>query len=454
MTASLLEQLAALPVERRHAALAKLTDAEAAALMYNWRGFLARPAQVAPDGDWFVWLILAGRGSGKTRTGAEWVREEVDAGRAKRIALVAETAADARDVMVEGESGLLSIYPTSDRPQYEPSKRRVTWRNGAVATLYNATEPDQLRGPQHDLAWGDEIAKWRYAQDAFDQLMFGLRLGVKPRALFTTTPRPIPIVRDLMKREGQDVVVTRGGTYDNRSNLAASFLKVMRDKYEGTRLGRQELFAEILDDVPGALWTRAMLDEHRVKPDKVPPLKRIVVAVDPAVTSDETSDEPGENGIVAAGLGVDGRVYVLDDASLMGTPKAWASRAISTLDRFDGDAIVVEVNQGGEMVTSTIRAVRPSVRIVEVRASRGKHVRAEPVSAHYEQGRVSHVGSFAALEDQMCLMTPQGYLGTSSPDRLDALVWALTEFIPAVNRRERKPEPRPVSRSGVSWMAN
>jgi phage terminase large subunit-like protein len=454
MTASLLEQLAALPVERRHAALAKLTEAEAAALMYNWRGFLARPAQVAPEGDWFVWLILAGRGSGKTRTGAEWVREEVDAGRAKRIALVAETAADARDVMVEGESGLLSIYPQADRPMYEPSKRRVTWRNGAVATLYNATEPDQLRGPQHDLAWGDEIAKWRYAQDAFDQLMFGLRLGLKPRALFTTTPRPIPIVRDLMKREGQDVVVTRGGTYDNRSNLAASFLKVMRDKYEGTRLGRQELFAEILDDVPGALWTRAMLDEHRVKPDEVPPLKRIVVAVDPAVTSDETSDEPGENGISVAGLGENNHAYVLDDASLIGSPRAWASRAVGMLDQHDADCIVVEINQGGDMVTSTLRSVRSTVRIKEVRASRGKHVRAEPVAALYEQGRVHHVGAFAALEDQMVLMTPQGYLGATSPDRLDALVWGLTDLFPAMIRPVRKEEPRPVSRSGVSWMAS
>jgi phage terminase large subunit-like protein len=330
----------------------------------------------------------------------------------------------------------------------------VTWRNGAVATLYNATEPDQLRGPQHDLAWGDEIAKWRYAQDAFDQLMFGLRLGLKPRALFTTTPRPIPIVRDLMKREGQDVVVTRGGTYDNRSNLAASFLKVMRDKYEGTRLGRQELFAEILDDVPGALWTRAMLDEHRVKPDKVPPLKRIVVAVDPAVTSDETSDEPGENGISVAGLGENNHAYVLDDASLIGSPRAWASRAVGMLDQHDADCIVVEINQGGDMVTSTLRSVRSTVRIKEVRASRGKHVRAEPVAALYEQGRVHHVGAFAALEDQMVLMTPQGYLGTTSPDRLDALVWGLTDLFPAMIRPVRKEEPRPVSRSGVSWMAS
>lgn len=713
---SVAERLAELPADRRKAALGSLTAAEAEELLHAWR-FWARPSQIAPDGDWLVWLILAGRGFGKTRTGAEWVREEVDAGRARRIALVAETAADARDVMVEGESGLLSIYPPKLRPLYEPSKRRVTWRNGAVATLYNATEPDQLRGPQHDLAWCfvagtmvetirgqrpietlqrgdwvrtrvgprlilaaamtaadadlweltsedgrsligtadhpvfvegsgflplrllrngdtlsvwkpytssgavsagiatapattgtgrasstigncfrsttalcqrtwtfitatairatticrtsllspapsicanmglavssfgapksvggtqpktsgesesrsascahivdpsslqpgcapssapqpvepltfvreipdtatsavasvrrlnkraavyditvdgaheyfangilvhncDESAKWRYIQETFDQLMFGLRLGPRPRALISTTPRPIPLIRDLMKREGNDVVVTRGGTYDNRANLAVSFIQTMRDKYEGTRLGRQELNAEILDDVPGALWTRAMLDEHRVKPDDLPEMRRIVVAVDPAVTSDETSDEPGENGIVAAGLGINGRAYVLDDASLMGTPKAWASRAISTLDRFEGDAIVVEINQGGEMVTSTIRTVRPSVRIKEVRASRGKHVRAEPVSALYEQGRVSHVGTFAALEDQMVLMTPQGYLGTSSPDRLDALVWALTELFPAVIRRERKPEPKAAPRPGASWMAS
>ena len=329
MTQSLAERLADLPPDSRAHALSRLTEAQAAELLHDWRGFWARPEQLAPEGDWLVWMVLAGRGYGKTRVGAEWVREEVETGRARRIALVAETAADARDVMVEGPSGLLSIFPPADRPTYEPSKRRLTWKNGAVATLYNGTEPDQLRGPQHDLAWIDELAKFRYAQEAWDQLMFGLRLGARPRALVTTTPRPIPIVRELLKREGTDVVVTRGSTLANRSNLATSFLQALQDRYAGTRLGRQEIEAEVLDDVPGALWTRKMLDDNRVAEALLPALKRIVVAVDPAVTSDDTSDEPGENGISVVGLGVNGHAYVLDDASLMGRPHEWASRAVA-----------------------------------------------------------------------------------------------------------------------------
>lgn len=449
--ASLLEQIADMPLEQRQRVFTQLSEEQAAALVYQWRGFRARDNQLAPPGDWDIWLVLAGRGFGKTRCGVEWVREEVDAGRAKRIALVAETSADARDVLVEGESGLLAIYPPDQRPHYEPSKRRVTWKNGAVATLYNAVEPDQLRGPQHDLALCDELAKWRYAQETWDQLQFGMRLGVKPRIAITTTPRSIPIIRDLLKRAGEGVVVTRGGTMENRSNLASSFRRAVVDRYAGTRLGRQELDAEVLDDVPGAMWTRAMLDAGRVR--AAPALKRIVVAVDPAVTSDETSEEPGENGICAAGIGVDGRGYVLEDASLIGTPDAWARRAISTLDRFEGDAIIVEENQGGDMVEAVLRAVRPTQRIIRVRASRGKHVRAEPIAALYEQQRISHVGAFAELEDQMVLMTPQGYLGDRSPDRLDALVWALTELFPAMIRpvRQEQKEPPRRARPG-GWM--
>ena len=450
---TLAERLAALPLDVRAEALRQLGDERAAELRYTWRGFWARENQLAPDGDWLVWLVCAGRGFGKSRIGAEWVREEVDAGRAKRIALVAETAADARDVMVEGASGILSIYPPALRPTYEPSKRRLTWPNGAVATLYNGTEPDQLRGPQHDLAWVDEIAKYRYAQEAWDQLMFGLRLGQRPRVCVTTTPRPIPIVRDLLKRAdaGDGVVVTRGSTMENRINLAPSFIKTIHDRYAGTRLGRQELDAEILDDVPGALWTRKMLDDHRRAAP--PALKRIIVAVDPAVTADEEADE---HGIIAAGIGEDQRAYVLDDASLQGTPDGWARRAITTLDRLDGDAVVVEVNQGGDMVAHTLRSVRPTLKIAEVRATRGKHVRAEPIAALYEQGRVSHCGSFAKLEDQMVMMTAQGYLGDRSPDRLDALVWALTELFPAVIKPVRKDPPKPLRphRAGpTSWMS-
>lgn len=453
---SLAERLAELPAEERAKVLDSLTSDEAFAALHDWRGMWARPEQLAPDGDWDVWLVLAGRGFGKTRTGVEWIREEVEAGRATRIALVAETSADARDVMVEGESGILSVYPEGESPLYEPSKRRLTWPNGAVATLYNATEPDQLRGPQHDAALCDELAKWRYARETWDQLQFGMRLGAKPRICITTTPRPIPIIRDLLSRDGDGVAVTRGRTMDNRSNLAPSFFEAVVRRYKGTRLGRQELDAEVLDDVPGALWTREIIERNRVT--EPPALKRIVVAVDPAANDGrtDTDEDPGENGIVCAGIGEDGRAYVLEDATLIASPEKWARRAVSTFDRFEADAVVVEVNQGGAMVASTLKAVRPNLRIVEVRASRGKHVRAEPISALYEQDRVSHVGMFAELEDQMMQTTAQGYLGDRSPDRLDAMVWALTELFPDVIRPPRnKGDLDPFARSPGSpgsWM--
>ncbi|MGR3524848.1 MAG: DNA-packaging protein [Paracoccaceae bacterium] len=382
------ERLAALPKSEQEAFLSSLTDAEAEALLYDWRGFNARPDQIAPDGDWDIWLALAGRGWGKTRTGAEWIREQVEAG-AKRIALVAETAADARDVMVEGESGLLSLYPPSDRPLYEPSKRRVTWANGAVATLFNATEPDQLRGPQFDCAWSDEIAKWRYARESWDQLQFGLRLGAHPRQMVTTTPRPIELVKAIVSGQEGKVVVTRGRTMDNASNLAAPFLRKIKAKYEGTRLGRQELDAEILGDLPGALWSLNQIETYRtrVQPDS---MGRVLVAVDPAVTHNEDSDE---HGIIVGGLtGQD--AVVLHDGSLQGTPLDWARRAISLHDSYNADGVVVEVNQGGDMVAQTLRSVRPNINVIEVRASRGKHIRAEPIAALYEQGRIRHIGAF------------------------------------------------------------
>jgi len=435
------ERLASKPVAERKAFLDSLTDAEADALMWDWRGFHARPDQIAPDGDWSVWLALAGRGWGKTRVGSEWVREMVSGstplakGKAGRVALVAETAADARDVMVEGDSGILGVHPKDFRPIYEPSKRRLTWPNGAVATLFNATEPDQLRGPQHDLAWGDELAKWRYARETYDQIQFGMRLGSHPRQLYTTTPRPIEIVRDLVARatRGEGVVLTRGRTLDNASNLAAPFLSEIKQRYEGTRLGRQELDGDILDDAPGALWTRRMLDEWRVT--EAPALQRVVVAIDPAVTSGEDADE---HGIVAAAMGEDGRGYVLGDYSTRGTPEAWARRAIAAYRQHEADRIIAEVNNGGDMVARVIRSVSPDVPVTEVRASRGKHVRAEPISALYEQGRVSHVGGFPELEDQMCLMTNAGFEGEKSPDRLDALVWAMSDLFPKMTKRADK----------------
>jgi phage terminase large subunit-like protein len=444
MEASPSERLRALPPEVQRSFLAALSDEEADAILWDWRGFHARPTQIAPDGDWSIWLALAGRGFGKTRMGAEWVRESIcgatplSGGRYGRLALIAETAADARDVMVEGESGILAVHPPDFRPLYEPSKRRLTWPNGAVGTLFNAVEPDQLRGPQHDIAWGDELAKWRYARETYDQLQFGMRLGKHPRQLFTTTPRPIELVRELVQRgnRGDGVAITRGRTLDNAANLAAPFLAEIKQRYEGTRLGRQELDGDILDDAPGALWTRAMLDERRVT--YAPELRRVVVAVDPAVSSDEGADE---HGIVVAALGMDGRGYVLADHTTRGTPQQWARKAVAAFHEFDADRIVAEANQGGEMVEAVIRSVAPSVPVKLVRATRGKSVRAEPISALYEQGRVSHVGGFPALEDQMVLMTNAGFEGQSSPDRLDALVWGVTELFPTMTRREHKAKP-------------
>lgn len=707
---SLAERLASLPPDMREDALSRLGVDKAAALRWDWR-FWARPNQLAPEGDWFIWLVLAGRGFGKTRLGAEWVRQEISAGRASRIAIVADTAADARDVLVEGSSGLLGIYPPDERPSYEPSKRRLTWPNGAVATLYSAEDPDQLRGPQHDLAlcfiagtmvltehgekpiedisigdlvqtrlglrmvssagmtdhsaeiwemvasdgrvlvgtgdhpvfvpgrgfcplrglrngdtlsvwktdtssgaesagisikgatsrtgraasiiasftstiteklarwlisttetrtspttisptsWRsrggsifesmgragssfgeqrsdagtpermsggsanlardcaptvarrslrsgcapsfaprrarrqisgldtraitvasvrrlnkraqvynitvddqpeyfangilvhncDELAKYKYMKETYDQIMFGLRLGTRPRMCITTTPRPVPLIRELLARE--DVAVTRGGTRENRANLASTFWQEMRNRYEGTRLGRQELDGEVVDDVPGALWTRRGLDECRTREEVLPSFKRVLVAVDPAVTSGDDADETG---IIVVALGDDGRAYVLADASTVATPQGWATRAISMMDLHGGDAVVVEVNQGGDMVANTIRSVRPSVKIIEVRATRGKHVRAEPVSALYEQGRVAHVGGFPELEDQMVLMTPTGYQGDNSPDRLDALVWGVTGLFEAVIRPPASPAPPkmlpPRPRGAHAWM--
>jgi len=402
--------------------LAKLTDAEAEALLTDWRGFLARPNQVMPTGDWEIWLVLAGRGFGKTRTGAEAVREEVALNRSERIGLIAETAADARDVMV---AELLRIFPKDERPVYKSSKRSLEFSNGAQAFTYNATEPDQLRGPQHDFLWHDELAKWRYARETWDQAQFGLRLGNNPRQIITTTPRPIELIKAIVAGQEGRVTVTRGSTMDNRANLAASFLTRIQTRYAGTRLGRQELEAEILGDLPGALWSMASLDAYRVR--QAPDMGRVVVSVDPAVTNTETSDE---HGIIVAGISADQRGIVLEDASISGSPMEWARRAVSLYRSWGADGIVVEVNQGGDMVAHTLRTIDANVNIIEVRASRGKHVRAEPIAALYEQGRIAHVGAFPELEAQMTQMTTTGYEGDGSPDRVDALVWAFTDLFP------------------------
>ncbi|HZK91152.1 MAG TPA: terminase family protein [Stellaceae bacterium] len=376
-----------------------------------------------PPGDWRVWLLLAGRGFGKTRTGAELVRTRVASRAARRIALVTPTAADARDVMVEGESGLLAISARRDRPTYEPSKRRLTWPNGAVAMTYSADEPDRLRGPQHDFAWYDELAAWRYPE-AWDMLMFSLRLGSDPRAVVTTTPRPTRLIKTLVA--DPKVVVTRGSTSQNRDNLAPAFLDQIVRRYEGTRLGRQELEAEILEDVPGAMWGRAVIEGTRLT--RLPELARIVVAIDPAAGSGEQSDETG---IVVAGKDTGGQGYVLADVSGRYAPTEWAKAAIAAYRAHDADRVVAEVNNGGEMVEATLRVVDPNVPFTAVHAARGKVARAEPVAALYEQGRVHHLGAFPALEDQMCGFVHDfdraaaGY----SPDRVDALVWALTELL-------------------------
>ncbi len=427
-----------MPEPQLKAELAKLPTQTKAELLTHWP-FWARPEQRAPDGEWLTWLVLAGRGFGKTRAGSEWVREMVcgttplAAGSYSRVALVAETAADCRDVLVEGDSGILSVHPKAFRPTYEPSKRRVTWPNGAVATLFNATEPDQLRGPQHDLAWCDELAKWRYAEETWDMLQFGLRLGESPRQMITTTPRPIVLLRKIMA--DKRTVITRGSTFDNAANLASTFLANIKTKYDGTRLGRQELNAEVLDDVPGALWTRESIDRaRRKKGDKLPDMQRVVVAIDPAAKSRENaqSDGTAETGIIVCGLGVDGRGYVLDDQSCALGPHGWARRAVAAFDLWSADAIVVETNQGGDMVKEVIRAVRDTIPVIEVHASRGKVTRAEPISALYEQGRISHVGSLPDLEDQMVLFTPSGIAGETTGDRTDALVWGLTQLFPAL----------------------
>ncbi len=361
----------------------------------------ARPDQLPPPGDWRTWLILSGRGWGKTRTGAEFIRQEVQAGRMGRVALVGSTAADVRDVMVNGESGLKACcHRAGFGVTYNPSLRKLTFANGAVAFTYSADEPDRLRGPQHDGAWSDEMAAWRYP-DARDQLQFGLRLGADPREVVTSTPRPTRMVKDLIAAPG--TVTTRGSTYDNRANLPLQYFTQIIRKYEGTTLGRQELMGELVEDIEGALWVRRMIDDYRVRPDQVPELVRIATAVDPATTYGENSDATG---LATVGRGVDGDYYVLDIRGLRVAPHQWASEAIRDHDRFEANEIAAESNQGGEMVRETINTaagvgrVRPRVRLIH--ASRGKRVRAEPVASLYEQGRIHHVGTFASAEDQLC----------------------------------------------------
>jgi phage terminase large subunit-like protein len=435
-------------------------DKMLAGIMWDWEGYLARPNQLPPPGEWLTWLVLAGRGFGKSRCGAEWVRAQVNNKSARRIALIAETQKDLEEVMVFGDSGIYSVFPPHQKPKVTKKPIKIEFHTGAIATGYNATEPDQLRGPNFDAAWCDELCKWRYARETWDQLQFGLRLGTHPRQIVTTTPRPIPILKEILK--ASTTVITRGVTKDNYANLAASFIKTITDKYAGTRLGRQELSAEILDDVPDALWTRAALDRDRRGPNDIPPLKRIVVAIDPAAKKNEMPEDGAATGIVVAGIGEDNRGYILDDATCRESPNGWARMAVACFDRYQGDCIVGEVNNGGDMVEATVRAVRPQVRFKEVHASKGKWTRAEPIAALYEQGRISHVGTFASLEDEMVNFGVNGMVGDKSPDRVDALVWALTELFPSITKVIKPAKPKLPSlngsnsgdRDGNAWMGN
>lgn len=450
----LAQSLKLLPPDQRLAALKKIatTPEEAATLLDDWH-FWARRDQIAPDGpsgtpegDWDVWLTCAGRGWGKTRTGAEWVQERVTRG-AKRLALCGRTAKDVRDTMVEGESGLLNTAPRWNRPTYEPSKSRLTWPSGAVATTYSADQPGSLRGPNVDTVWADELAAWRYP-DAWVQLTMVLRSlasGLRPRAIVTTTPRPTPVVKSILR--DPSTYVTRGSTYDNAANLHPAWFARVKRLYEGSRLGLQELHARVLDDAPGALWTRGVIERNRLNwrlgiAPRLPRLLKIVVAVDPATTSGEASNETG---IIVVGLGENGHGYVLDDLSGRYPPERWARIVVDAYDDWEADEVVAEVNQGGDLVTANIRTVRRTIPVKTVHASRGKRTRAEPVATLYEQNRIHHVGVFdggndtdedrTGLETQMCTWQPavvdeeapvKHPQLTDSPDRIDALVWGVT----------------------------
>ena len=431
-------------------------------LLYCW-SFWARPAQMPPAGEWPVWLIMAGRGFGKTRAGAEWVRHIAEGDGSARLALVGANYAETRTVMVEGESGLLSIAPPNRRPAWEPSLKRLSWDNGAEAHLYSAAEPEGLRGPQHSHAWCDEIAKWMnnagQAEAAWDNLKMGLRVGVRPQIVATTTPRPVALVRALVS--GKDVVITSGRTRDNDLHLPEAFLTAMAADYGGTRLGRQELDGELIEELEGALWTREMIEGCRVgasfaavrversrdscagpnrsldyaRDERNAELVRVVIGVDPPAS--KTGDACG---IIVAGLGADGKAYVLADCSLeKASPETWARRVADAAARFGADRVVAEANQGGAMVKSVLQAADIALPVKLVHASRGKVARAEPVAALYESGRVHHAGALPRLEDEMCgLLIGGGYEGPGrSPDRADALVWALTELMLGRRREPR-----------------
>lgn len=419
-----------LPKEKLKEVLLKLEPAKAAELLHTWE-FFARDNQLPPKTkDWFCFMFLAGRGAGKTRSGAEWVRHMVKSG-VKRVALLAPTASDCRDTLVEGESGILNVCWDKDKtyngvhvgkPKYEPSKRQLTWANGAIAKMYSAEEPERLRGPQFEAAWADELCAWTKDEETWEQLMYGLRLGDHPQVFVSTTPKPRKLLKELINEP--TTVISTGSTYDNEANLAPSFLKKLREKYEGTRMGQQEIHAQILTEAQGALWNHELLDAARLDGEIETDLIRIVVAVDPAVSNTAKSDQTG---IVVAALGDDNKGYILEDASGRYSPQEWATKARDLYIKWNADRVVAEKNQGGDLVRYTLQTVDPLLPIKLVHASKGKSARAEPVSALYEQGKVRHVKGLHELEEQMVEWEPLS--GMASPDRIDALVWALTELM-------------------------
>lgn len=425
-----------------------LDDGEILALPYLFE-FWAMDHQLPPDGDWRAWVIMGGRGAGKTRAGAEWVRSQVegarplDQGPCRRIALIGETIDQVREVMIFGESGILACCPPDRRPVWQATRKRLIWPNGATAQAFSAHDPESLRGPQFDGAWVDEMAKWKKARATWDMLQFGLRLGDDPQVCVTTTPRNVGVLKDVLAQD--TTVVTSAPTEANSAFLAQSFLDEVRARYAGTRLGRQELDGILIDEADGALWRTGPLEAARVQ--AAPPLDRIVVAVDPPVTGKSSSDSCGivVAGAVTQGPVQDWRAYVLADRSVgAASPAVWAKAAIRAMEEFGAERLVAEVNQGGEMVEEVIRQVDPLVPVKTVHASRGKVARAEPVAALYEQGRVHHLRDLAELEDQMCAMTARGFEGKGSPDRVDALVWALNELMIVPAARWRSPQVRSI----------
>lgn len=435
----MLERLLALDPAVRLSVVSRMPATEREYFLYKW-DLWARTEQLPPPGDWRVWLIMAGRGFGKTRAGAEWVRMVARSHPGARIALVAASLPEARSVMVEGESGVLAVSPGAHRPAFEPSKRVLTWSNGAQAFLYSAGEPESLRGPQHSHAWCDEIAKWSQAGNravqAWDNLQLGLRLGEDPLALATTTPRAVPLLQRLL--QGAATAVTRGTTHENLRFLPTGFLQAITDQFGGTTLGRQELEGELLEEIEGALWSRALLEECREDPACAPPpsaFRRVVIGVDPPASA-----QGDACGIVACALGEDGIARVLADCSVTRpSPERWARRVAEVAREFSADRVIAEANQGGEMVRSVLRAADIALPVKLVHASRGKSARAEPIAALYEAGRVRHAGQFPLLEDELCgMLAAGGYEGPGrSPDRADALVWALTELMLGVRKVPR-----------------